>query len=189
MKKSRKIKTLAIVGGGIAGHEAAFAARSADPDIRIVIITEEKHPLYSACVLADYVAGEIPREKVFLRSPEDYKKAQIEHISTRRVTNISPDQQILQFEGEDLFYDFLILATGSKPAIPPITGIDLEGVFFFKTIDDADQLKLHPAKSAIIVGSGPIGIELAMALNKRGCAVTIIELLDRLLPRVFDPHL
>lgn len=178
--------TIAVVGSGIAGDEAAHAARRGAPKARIVMVTEEPHPLYSPCVLGDYVAGEIPRQRVFLRTPEAYAHEGIELLLSRPVADWSPDRRMLYAKDREISYDSLILATGSRPLVPPLVGAEKEGVFALKTLSDADSIKEASGTDAVVVGSGPVGIETALALRRLGWNVWIVELLDRVLPRLFD---
>lgn len=183
------MSVIAIVGSGIAGEEAANTARRTDPGARVLIVTEEPQPLYSACVLADYVAGEISRQRVLLRSQVDYKKAGIELLLSEKVLGWSPDHRILNLKEQDLSYDRLVLATGSRPFVPPLLGVEKEGVLPLKTLKDADLLRQARGKSAVVVGTGPVGIEAAIALKCKGWEVVMVELLDRILPRIFDAPL
>jgi NADPH-dependent 2,4-dienoyl-CoA reductase/sulfur reductase-like enzyme len=183
------MRTIAVVGGGIAGHEAAWAARRQDPSSRVILLQEEPHPLYSACVLADYVSGEIPRERVFLLGAQDYARAGIEFHPGRPVVGVDPPNRVLLLEGRELSYDSLVLATGSRPLLPPIPGAQLHGVHTLKSLADADRLALGPAGKAVVVGAGPVGIECALALAARGSRVHLVELLPRLLPRLLDTPL
>lgn len=180
------MREVAVVGCGIAGDEAARAARRTDPDVRVVMVTEEPHPLYSPCVLGDYVAGEIPRQRVFLRTPEAYAHEGIELLLSQPVVDWSPDRRMLYAKDREISYDSLILATGSRPLVPPLVGAEKEGVFALKTLSDADSIKEARGTDAVVVGSGPVGIETALALRRLGWNVWIVELLDRVLPRLFD---
>jgi NADH oxidase (H2O2-forming) len=179
-------KVIAVLGNGIAGYEAARAARKIDPEPRVVLLTKEPYPLYSACVLTDYIAGEIPKQKVFLRTTESYTQKGIELLLSTPVLDLDPQQRILHLEDGELSYDRLILATGSRPVIPPITGIEKEGVLTLKTFQDADFMHTAKGQAAVVVGSGPVGIEAAVAFCRRGWSVSIIEIMDRILPRLFD---
>src|SRR3990172_8838014 len=127
---------IVIIGGGIAGNEAAFNERKTDPDASILIINEEEHRLYSACALADYVCGDITRERLFLSRLEDYRKNSIEVLFSSKVTGWRPDERMLQLKDREIGYDKLIIATGSRPYIPPIPGTNLEGVCTLKTLQD-----------------------------------------------------
>ena len=180
------MNTIVVVGGGIAGDEAARRVKKEAPGERVVLITEEPHPLYSACVLADYLCNDIPLEQVFLRGTEDYRELGIESLTGAPVEAWSPDRQLLHMPDRELHYDKLILATGSRSFIPPLPGANLEGVIPLKTLEDAEKIRRTQGKSAVVVGSGPVGIEAALALRELGWDVTIVELMERVLPRVFD---
>jgi len=183
--KLRNLK-IVIVGNGIAGFEAAFAAKKAALDCRVSIVTREAHPLYSACVLADYVCREIERRKVFLCNPPDYARAGIDLSLSREITDWSPKDHLIRFDGGELPYDRLILATGSSPIVPRIPGVEKEGVLSLKTFEDAELLRAFSGKSVVVVGTGPVGIETAVAFRRLGWSVTLVELQDRVLPRMFD---
>jgi NADPH-dependent 2,4-dienoyl-CoA reductase/sulfur reductase-like enzyme len=177
---------IVILGNGIAGFEAAFAAKQAAPHGTVSVVTREPHPLYSACVLADYVCREVERRKVFLCSPPDYASAGIDLSLSRDITDWSPEDRLLRFEGGELPYDRLILATGSRPIVPAIPGVEKEGVVSLKTFDDAERLRVFSGRSVVVVGTGPVGIETAVAFRRLGWSVTLVELQDRVLPRMFD---
>ncbi|MDY7038455.1 MAG: FAD-dependent oxidoreductase, partial [Thermodesulfobacteriota bacterium] len=178
--------TIIVVGSGIAGDEAAHAASRTDPEAKVIMITEESHPLYSACVLADYVAGHISRDRVFLRKTEEYAGSSIDIQLSQRVTDWFPDQRMLQMQDRKVGYDSLILATGSQALIPPVHGVEKKGVITLKTLSDADIIKGTQGTYAVIVGSGPVGIEASLALRHLGWEVWIVELLEGVLPRLFD---
>ncbi|OHE21329.1 MAG: hypothetical protein A2X95_03590 [Syntrophobacterales bacterium GWF2_56_9] len=180
------MNVIAIVGNGIAGTEAADAARRTDPHARVIMVTKEPYPLYSACILADYIADRIPRQRVFLRTAEDYARAGIELMLARPVLDWSPERHMLYFDDGALRYDRLVIATGSRPLIPPVPGIEKDGFVALKTLRDADLLRMAHGKNAVVVGTGPVGIEAAIALRHRGWSVSVVEMLDRVLPRLFD---
>ncbi len=177
---------IAVVGNGIAGDQAAIAAKRTNPDSRVVMLTAEPYPLYSACILADYVSGEIPRSRVFLRSEGDYARAGIELLLSRNVASWSPPDRLLHFDGRELSYDGLILATGSRPLVPPIPGVERSGVFALKSFEDAQRLRAVRGRSAVVVGAGPVGMEAAIAFRRLGWSVALVELMDRVLPRMLD---
>jgi NADPH-dependent 2,4-dienoyl-CoA reductase/sulfur reductase-like enzyme len=178
--------TIVVVGGGIAGDEAARMAKARAPKERVVLITEEPHPLYSACVLADYVCREIPLEKVFLRGVEEYADLGIESLTGTPVTGWSPARRTVSTPSNEIAFDRLVLATGSRPFVPPIPGAGHEGVVPLKTLADAERIRRAEGSSAVVVGSGPVGVEAALALRELGWRVCVVELMERVLPRVFD---
>ncbi|MFC1920237.1 NAD(P)/FAD-dependent oxidoreductase [Chloroflexota bacterium] len=175
-----------IIGNGIAGNSAAVKIRELDAEAKITIVSSENQPHYSACALPYYIAGEIDRKTLFLKENSVYKKDNIKIILGQSVTGISPEDRKVYLDKESLPYDSLILATGSQPIMPPIEGIGLDGVFPLKSIANADQILSYPVTAAAVVGSGPVGIETAIALHSRGVKVYIIELLDTILSKVFD---
>jgi len=183
------MKVIAVVGNGIAGSEAAEAAIRVDQKARVVLMTKEPFPLYSACVLADYVADRIPVQRVILRTAEDFGKAGIELLLSSQVTDWSAEEQLLHFDDGTLRYDRLVIATGSRPIVPDLPGFGKQGVVTLKTLGDAEMLRAAQGSAAVVVGTGPVGIEAAIALRRRGWTVALVELLDRVLPRLFDAPL
>ena len=177
-----------ILGGGIAGYSAAQAIKRTGHDVRVTVITEEPEPTYSACVFAEYIAGEIPRERVFIQGQDQVVLEPSEWMLGQKIMGIDPEQKSLQLEnGRTLGFDRLILATGSRALVPGLPGVHKEGVYCLKTLADAHGILEATGKSAVVVGSGPVGLEVAVALRKRGWDVSVIELLDNVLPRLFSP--
>lgn len=177
---------IVVIGNGIAGNAACSAIRSRNEDVKITLISEEPHPFYSPCILTSYISKEVKRSKVFLKGFRDYEKEGISLFLGHAVERIYPSEKKVFLAGQELTYDKLILASGSRPIIPPIEGVQKRGVSVLKSLTDADYLFRIQGKKVIIVGAGPIGIELAVALRKRGCEVCLIEVFDSILPTIFD---
>jgi NADH oxidase (H2O2-forming) len=177
-----------IIGNGIAGVSAARAIRTINRDASIAIVSDEAEPAYSACVLPHYVGGEIERNKVIIKNPSEYSGDRIELLSPQRVTGVKVEDRRVVLEHGSLDYDKLIVATGSTPIISRSIHAEKDGVFTFKSLTDADKIARWQGRSAVIVGSGAIGLEAGMALKKKGYQVTVIELLDHILPRAFDEY-
>jgi NADH oxidase (H2O2-forming) len=175
-----------VIGNGIAGNTASSTIRRLNRQAEITIISEERYPFYSACALPQYLAGELRRPSLFLRARRDYSREGIKVVLGQRVTRISPEDKMVFLDHKSLAYDKLIIATGSQPIMPPIEGINLDGVFALKSLNDADQIRHTATQVAVIVGSGPIGVEAGIALSKKGGTVYVIELLGRIMPRIFD---
>lgn len=177
-------KKIVIVGNGIAGFSAASAARRSDPRCDLTIVSAENHPLYSPCVLPEYISGNIPREKTFIKGPDDYEQRNIRTLFGRQVMEWNASEgRIFLDKGGPLSFDRLVLATGSESIS---FGQIKEGVFRLKTLADADNLLRHRGKKAVVVGSGAIGIEVAAALRFRGYEVILLEMLDHVLPLGLD---
>ncbi len=175
-----------ILGNGAAGNSAADTIRRLKPDASITIVAPEVLPEYSACALPDYLSGWIKREKLFVKQWDNYHLNNINILLGRQALRIDAKRCLLETDREEIDYDGLIIATGSRAFIPPVPGHELAGNFVVKTLSDIDSIAQYPAWRVVVVGSGNIGIETAEALHSRGCKVTVIELMDHILPRIFD---
>lgn len=176
-----------IVGNGTAGNQAAFRLRSKRPDLEISIVSGETFPEYDPCALPYALSGQLPWSAVFKRSLAEYAKNGIELVLGSHVTSIQPENRcIITQAGRHISYDKLILAHGGRVFMPPVEGLDKKGVFSLKQLGDAEKLKAHRGRRAVVVGSGAIGIEAAEALKKMGLAVSIVELYDWIMPTMFD---
>ncbi len=174
-----------VIGNGPAGNAAAISAKNSSRNAQVTVVSEE--PYYTPCAFPHYIQGSIPRDKLYLRSGVRASELGILKIIGVEALSIDPDQKIVILSnGGELKYDRLIIATGSRPVIPPIEGLEGGGFHTFKTISDADRIAgLKPCKT-LIVGSGVIGVELAIALRKRGFDVSMVELKDWIIPAAFD---
>ncbi|MFO7990568.1 MAG: FAD-dependent oxidoreductase [Desulfotignum sp.] len=178
---------LVIIGNGIAGNQVAFDVRKKDPRAGIVILSAEDVPEYDPCSLPYYLGGECLRADVFRKSPEDYADNRIELRYDARAVAIDPDKKRVTIHtGEQIGYDKLVLAHGGDLFVPPIPGIDNSGVFSCKQLTETQKLADHRGTSAVVIGSGAIGIEAAEALKRKGYEVYVIELMDWILPSLFD---
>ena len=175
-----------VLGNGVAGNTAGSTIRLVDKKADITIVSEEAFPEYSACALPHYISGEFSRRRLFLRTKKDYATEKIKIVFGQKVTAINPESKTVSLDGKSLSYDKLIVATGSRPVVPPIPGVNLDGVFTLKSPGDADRILEGMGKAVALIGSGPIGVETAIALRKRGLEVYLIEFIDRIMPKVFD---
>lgn len=175
-----------IIGGGIAGNEAA-AGLARQSGIEVTILSAEGHPEYDPCSLPYYVGGTISREAVFRKNRYFYEEAGIKLVPATPVVAIdSALKTVTTSQGEEYPYDRLVLAHGGSLFVPPIPGIDQQGVFSCKSLDEADRLARGGGGRALVIGSGAIGVEVAEALKRRGSVVTIVEVLPWPLPALFD---
>ncbi len=173
-----------IIGNGIAGYSSAETLRRFNPDCNITVISSEPYPLYSPCVLPHYISGQIPREKVFVKSKRDYKEINVNTLFGRRVSEIDVQKKkVITKNGDSLSFDKLILATGSEAIFPAKRK---RGVFKLKTLRDAENISRHNGKKAVVIGAGAIGIETAIALHSRGYDVKMIEMMEHVLPLGLD---
>lgn len=173
-----------MIGNGIGGFSAASTIRSLDPQCGITIISAEPHPLYSACVLPDYISGEIPLERIFVKSKKDYRDLGIRTLLGREVKEIDAEnKKVAMDHGKSISYDKLILATGSEALV---FGEFKKGIFKLKTLKDAEKILKHKGNRPIVIGAGAIGIEIGIAFHTKGYKVTIVEMMDQILPLGLD---
>jgi len=175
-----------VIGNGVAGETVCAAIRRRTNEIGLTLISEEPFALYSRCVLSHYISKEIKRSEIFLKSPRDYEKENIHSILGRKVERIDPSGKRLFFQDQEVTYDKLILATGARPIVPSIDGIQKKGIRVFKSLKDADRILRVKGRKVVVIGSGLIGVQLAIALCKTGWKVCLVEVLDWILPNLFD---
>jgi len=180
------MKNIVIIGNGAAANSVAETIRKHDSQIPIIMVAREKLPEYSACALPDCLSGWVDRNQLFIKQLSDYDRIGIQTRFGLEINQIDTSKRILISGQETIYYDQLILATGSRPIIPPVLGCELPGNFVIKTVGDIDAILAHQPRQVVVVGSGNIGIETAEALQVRGCQVTIVELMERIFPRIFD---
>jgi len=180
-----------IVGNGVAGTTAAENIRRIDSAGEITVISEENIPYYSRIRLIEYLAGEAGTKDIIIHGDEWHRKHSIGLLLGSRVVSIAPEKnEVVTDKGERFSYDRLLLATGGKSFMPPISGSDKKGVFALRTIADADEIITHAEgkKKIILIGGGVLGLEAGNSLRKRGYEIRVVEFFPRLLPRQMDPE-
>ncbi len=177
-----------IAGAGAAGITAAATIREVDRKGSITVISKEKVP-YSPVFLADYLEGEIDESNLYIRNPEFYEQMKI-NIIEGRVEDFDGNKVFLK-DGKEIEFDRFLIATGSKPFIPPIPGVDKENIFTFQTLSDAKKVldAVKTSKNAAVIGAGPIGLEVAYSLKALGLEVIVFELLERILPGLVEAEI
>ncbi len=190
---------LVVIGGVAAGTKAAARARRVNLDIAITLYQEESEVSYTACGQPYYLSGLVPsRDALIIRRAAEFKTDGIEVRLRHRVVDLSTEDRIFKVHDleHDTFevvpYDRLILATGAHPVVPAVPEIHSDGVVALRTMAELDRFRsaldrLRP-KGAVIVGGGYLGLEVAEALHAWGVTVTIVERLDRLVPKL-DPEM
>lgn len=181
---------LVIIGNGMAGHRLVEALiKRPDRPARIIVLGEESAPAYNRILLSPWLAGEMARDALTLRDAGWYADQGIELILGERVTGIDRQaRRLITDAGRTLDYGRLVLATGSRPAMPAVPGIELAGVHGFRDLNDAEALMAAADAGAetLVVGGGLLGLEAAEGMRKRGARVGVLQRADRLMNRQLD---
>jgi NAD(P)H-nitrite reductase large subunit len=192
MVKAEKVKYL-IIGNSAGSIGAVEAIREVDKVGTMAIVAAESYPAYSRPLISEYLAEPCPLEKMLFRPTDFYQKNNIQTILGKLVKRLDIDSCTVELDdGQKIFWEKLLLATGGSPIIPEIEGTKREGVFTFTTLDDAkaiDQfLNEYPKRTvqAVVIGGGLIGMSVTEALVKRGVEVTIVEMKERILNTILD---
>lgn len=183
----RKIK-LVIVGGVAGGASAAVRARRLSETAEIILLERGTYVSFANCGLPYHIGGEIPdRQQLLLKTPQDFlQRFNIDVRIEHQVLQIEADKKVVHIRNEQTgevyheSYDQLLLSTGGNPIRPPLSGVDLPGVFTLRTLPDMDNILAHIHQHrlthATVVGGGFIGLEMVEALVNLGIRVTLLEL-------------
>lgn len=179
------MKRLLVVGGSDAGISAALRAREVNPTWGVSLVVADAFPNYSICGLPFFLSGETPRwESLAHRTRAEIESRGIKLLLDTVVEQVEPTEHRVRVRlaggaERTLSYDRLVLSTGATSAVPPIRGLDTPGVYQLHTMAQSfavhEHLTARSPKSAVIIGGGYIGLEMADALRLRGLAVTLFE--------------
>jgi nitrite reductase (NADH) large subunit len=174
-----------VLGGGIAGLSAVEAAREANPDAAITLVHREPSLPYNRLALTRYLAGEIPRDQLLIRSAGWFEQHRIRLVRAE-ARNLDRARQLVILDiGQEIPYDRLVIATGAHAFAPPIPGVRRSGVHVLRTLADADAI-LESARRGtrcVCIGGGLLGLEIAGGLAGRGLDVTVLDEAPWLLSR------
>lgn len=184
-----------IIGGVAGGATAAARIRRADESAEIILLEKGKYISYANCGLPYYIGGVIAdRDKLFVQTPEGFgKRFNIDVRVENEVTAIDTAAKTVSVKRADGTsytenYDKLLLSPGSNPVVPPLKGIDSEGIFTLRNVADTDRIKsylnTHKIQDAVVVGGGFIGLEMAENLQHAGAKVSIVEMADQVMAPV-----
>jgi NADPH-dependent 2,4-dienoyl-CoA reductase/sulfur reductase-like enzyme len=182
---------IVIIGAGAAGISAVETIRKLDQEVPVHLISKMKYP-YSLCAIPQFLAGEIKEPYLERYDNSYFRKLKVYAHFGDTVVKITPDQNLVTLQsGEEIRYDKLLIATGSRPIVPKIPGIERKGVYSVGSIEDAKEISRHAksGREVVVIGAGFIGLECAIALKKLGLDVAVVEMLDRVLPRTLDPEI
>ena len=196
---------LVAIGGSDAGISAALRIRELDPSTEVTVVVADAYPNFSICGIPYYVSGEVTHwTNLAHRTADDLAATGMRVLTDTRATRINVAEHTLDVldptgAPTELSYDALIVGTGAVSARPPIDGLTgpdalgpQDGVHLLHSMGDTfavmESLEQRGPKTAVIIGAGYIGLEMAEGLTTRGIAVTQIEALPEVLPTV-DPEL
>lgn len=181
-----------IVGGVAGGATAAARIRRLTEDAKIVIFDKGEYISYANCGLPYYIGGIIEeRDRLFVQTPESFgRRFNIDVRTKNEVTAIdaaAKQVRVRTADGKEYIesYDKLLLSPGASPVVPPLNGIDSEGIFTLRNVSDTDRIKeymtSHRVKRAVIVGGGFIGLEMAENLKHAGAQVAVVEMASQVM--------
>ena len=183
-----------IIGGVAAGTKTAAKLKREDRSLDITILTKGKDISYAGCGLPYYVGNVIPnKEQLIVNTPESFEKltgvkvrTEMEVTALHRQEKTVDVKNLATGETEVCSYDKLVIATGASPIKPPLPGLELPGVYFMRTPQDAitlrENLDTGNVKRAVVVGGGFIGLEVAENLASKGVKVSVLDMAPQILP-------
>ena len=181
-----------IIGGVAGGATAAARIRRNSEQDEIILIEKGDHISYANCGLPYYIGGVISdREKLFVQTPEAFgRRFNIDVRTASEAVAIDREAKTVKVvtrdgKSYDERYDRLLLAPGASPVVPPLPGIDSEGIFTLRNVKDTDAIKgyvsTHGVKRAVIIGAGFIGLEMAENLCDAGAEVAVVEMASQVM--------
>lgn len=190
------MKTILVIGNGMVGYKFCekLMAKADSSNFKVVVFGEEPRPAYDRVHLSEYFADQ-NAERLSMAPRSWYEENGIELITNERVTDIHREtRKITTISNKEYSYDYLVLATGSSAFVPPIPGVEKQGVFVYRTIEDLDATmayvaeikKQKPDGTAAILGGGLLGLEAGKAIIDMGLKTSVVEFAPRLMPRQLD---
>jgi 3-phenylpropionate/trans-cinnamate dioxygenase ferredoxin reductase subunit len=182
-----------IIGGGVAAAKAAEGVRAAGGAGSAVVLAAEPELPYERPPLSkEFLRGEAGRDKTRTHDEAWYRDHDVELLLATRASTLDPATRTVTTEvGDQLHYGGLVLATGAQPVRLDLPGEDLEGVYYLRTVDDAERLRaaISRAETMVIVGGGFIGAEVAASATQMDTRVTVLEMADTLWTRAVGPEM
>jgi NAD(P)H-nitrite reductase large subunit len=178
-----------IIGNSAGGIGAAEAIREVDARGSMAIVSDEPYPAYSRPLIAEHLAEGCSLERMLYRPTDFYERNRISTVLGQKAVGLDVNRHILTLDsGRAISWQKLLLATGGLPIVPPIKGNRNKGIFTFTTLDDAKAISnyMDAVERVVVIGGGLIGVSVTEALVKRGVAVTIVEMKDRVLNTILD---
>ena len=184
------MKKYVIIGNGIAAAGCIEGIRSTDSNSKIIVVSEEKHPVYCRPLISYYLEGRTDLQRMKYRSDDFYEKMGCDVLYGRKAVKIDKETKtIVLDDGTVLPYSAVCTAAGSVPFVPTFAGLEsVKNKFSFMTIDDTLSLEaaLNKDSRVLIIGAGLIGLKCAEGLRDRVKSVTVCDLANRILSSILD---
>ena len=179
-----------IIGNSVAAIGCIEGIRKEDTQNKIVVISEETHPVYCRPLISYYLEGKTNLEKMAYRNPNFYEEMNCEVLYGRKAVKIDNTTKQITLDDETIIpYNKLCIATGSSPFVPPFAGLEtVEHKYSFMTLDNMLELEsaISTDSKVLIVGAGLIGLKCAEGLKDRVLSITVCDLADRVLSSILD---
>ena len=181
-----------IAGAGHAAGQLVASLHQHKFEGQIVLIGDEPYLPYQRPPLSKkFLAGEMDAERLYVKPASLYEEAGVELHLGSTITAIDRENKRLQLADDDIAYDKLVLALGSRVRQLPVEGTNLKGVHYLRSIADVEGIRdnMEPGRRLVVIGAGYIGLEVAAVAQQAGLDVTVIEMADRVMSRVVSPEI
>ena len=179
-----------VIGNGVAAIGCIEGIRKEDTQNKIIVISEEPHPVYCRPLISYYLEGKTDLERMAYRSKDYYKEMNCDVLYGKKAVKIDNSAKQITLDDEAVIpYDKLCIATGSSPFVPPFPGLEtVEHKYSFMTLDDTLALEsaINMEAKVLIVGAGLIGLKCAEGLKDHVDSITVCDLADRVLSSILD---
>lgn len=178
-----------IIGNSAAAVGTISGIREFDPTGKITVISDEKYHTYSRPLISYWLQGKVTDKNIMYRPADFYEKNGVTPILGKRVTKIDTENKaVVLDDGLSVPYDKLMVATGSKPFVPPMNGLDKVHYHTFMSYDSAKAIRAEAkdGMKVLIIGAGLIGLKAAEALSAFNAKITVVDMADRILPSILD---
>lgn len=181
---------IVIIGNSAAAVGCIEGTRKNNQEADITVISNETHHTYSRPLISYLLYGKTDEQRMKYRPDSFYEENRVTAVLGKSVVRIDKDNKKVELDdGQIVAYDKLLVATGSKPFVPPMKGLDsVEKQFTFMTLNDAKALEaaLFPSASVLVVGAGLIGLKCVEGIRDKVASVTVVDMADRILPSILD---
>ncbi len=187
------IRRIVVIGCSGTGALAAMSMKKRHPDLEVTIIREpDERGLLTRCATPYICCGNVMVEPSY-KDDAVFTDENIRLVNSRAERLDHVGKKVTTADGATYAYDTLVLATGAKPILPPVDGIGLPGVFALRKSGDAvnilNWLNTRRVRTAVMLGAGPIGMEIAYLAARHGIRIHVVEMLEHILPKALDPDM